>query len=104
MAKLGKKHKGKTRDAKKGAGLSEEERAMQDRMRRMEEANARKLLAAKLRKELKVRDAAAGAAAARDDRPPQARLDAEQRNSKINRMRIQNQWRKIMRLAKVRLP
>ena len=28
------------------------------------------------------------------------RLEAEQRNSKVNTMKIQNQWRKIMRLAK----
>ena len=29
------------------------------------------------------------------------RLEQEQRNSRVNRLKIQNQWRKIMRLAKV---
>ncbi|CAM9769764.1 unnamed protein product, partial [Ectocarpus sp. 13 AM-2016] len=29
------------------------------------------------------------------------RIDQEEKNSKMNRLKIQNQWRKIMRLAKV---
>lgn len=30
------------------------------------------------------------------------KLEVEKRNSNMNRLKIQNQWRKIMRLAKVR--
>ncbi|CAN0367954.1 unnamed protein product, partial [Scytosiphon promiscuus] len=29
------------------------------------------------------------------------RIEQEEKNSKMNRLKIQNQWRKIMRLAKV---
>lgn len=29
------------------------------------------------------------------------RVEQEEKNSKMNRLKIQNQWRKIMRLAKV---
>lgn len=32
------------------------------------------------------------------------KLEVEKRNSNMNRLKIQNQWRKIMRLAKVRPP
>jgi hypothetical protein len=31
----------------------------------------------------------------------QAKMDQEQRNSRVNKLKIQNQWRKTMRLAKV---
>ena len=31
----------------------------------------------------------------------QSKMEQEQRNSKVNRLKIQNQWRKTMRLAKV---
>ena len=31
----------------------------------------------------------------------QAKMEMEQRNSRVNRLKIQNQWRKTMRLAKV---
>ena len=29
------------------------------------------------------------------------KMDQEQKNSRVNRLKIQNQWRKIMRIAKV---
>jgi len=84
MTQLGKAFKGKAKDkaAKKGKAGGEE-KVLQDKLKRMEEMDYRKRLAKQLRAELTMK------------------LEAEQRNSKINKMRIQNQWRKILRLAKV---
>lgn len=105
MAQLGKPVKGRTRDKKKKAGKSgDEEKVLQDKLRRMQEADYRKRLTMQVRTELKVRMALAPDChhAAPHLQSMQARLAAEQKNSRVNSMRIQNQWRKIMRLAKVR--
>uniref|UniRef100_A0A7S1CIL1 Dynein regulatory complex subunit 2 n=1 Tax=Bicosoecida sp. CB-2014 TaxID=1486930 RepID=A0A7S1CIL1_9STRA len=82
MAKLGKNVKGKSKKGKKDAG-SAEDKALQDKIKRMEENDYQKRLAAAKRKEL------------------QERLELEQKYTAWNRLKIQNTWRKIMRLAKV---
>lgn len=85
---LGKKVKGRSKEVKKkkektGVKQTDEERALQERIRRMHENDYLKRLAINAKNELK------------------NRMLQEQKNSKMNRLKIQNQWRKIMRLAKV---
>lgn len=53
----------------------------------------------KQRKLLEMEEAKKAARAARQEL--KERLEVEKRNSNMNRLKIQNQWRKIMRLAKV---
>mmetsp|Transcript_18533 Transcript_18533/g.43684 ORF Transcript_18533/g.43684 Transcript_18533/m.43684 type:complete len:535 (+) Transcript_18533:360-1964(+) len=82
MANLGKKVKGKSKKKAKDT-VSSEDRALQDKIKRMEQMDYEKRLAAAKRKEF------------------QERLELEQRYTAWNRLKIQNTWRKIMRLAKV---
>ena len=84
-AQLGKAVKGKSKDKKKKTGdeKSEEEKAIQDRIQRMEMNDYQKKLAAASKEQLKTY------------------MEKENKNSKTNKLKIQNQWRKIMRLAKV---
>lgn len=84
MAVLGKEVKGgKKGKGKKGEVLSEADRASEEKKRRMIENDYRKKLAQQVRERLL------------------ADMATEKKNSSINKLRIQNQWRKIMRLAKV---
>jgi len=68
---------------KKGGGKNVPE--LDERQRRLLEIEEAKKAAAAAKKELK------------------ERLEVEKRNSSMNRLKIQNQWRKIMRLAKVEM-
>ena len=82
----GKKVKGKSAKAKKAekkSNASEAEKRLQMRVQKMKDSDFRKKLWHKRRAELK------------------ASLAREQRHSKTNLLKIQNQWRKVMRLAKV---
>lgn len=80
-ANLGKKVKGKNK--KKDKGLSADDKALKDKMKRMEENDYQKRLAAAAKRELR------------------ERLELEHKYTAWNRLKIQNTWRKIMRLAKV---
>ena len=78
--------KGKSAKAKKAdkkSNASEAEKRLQMRVQKMKDSDFRKKLWHKRRTELK------------------ASLEREQRHSKTNLLKIQNQWRKVMRLAKV---
>ena len=77
MSKGGKKGKGKK------SKQTDEERLLQEKIRRMMEQDYQKQLALMARNELK------------------SKMELENKNSKMNRLKIQNQWRKVMRLAKV---
>jgi len=84
MAQLGKTVKGRTRDkaAKKGKGENEEAN-LHNKIRRMEMLDQKKAQAMKARAIIL------------------EKMKAEQENTKKNQLKIQNTWRKIMRLAKV---
>jgi len=84
-AQLGKAVKGRSRDRRraKDTGPSDEERALQEKIRRMQEYDKIHKRALQERKRL------------------QALMKTEMRNTHVNRLKIQNQWRKIMRLAKL---
>lgn len=90
MAQLGKQVKGskKGKDGKKdgkdqGAAQTSAEKALEDRIRRLRINDYKKRLAQASKARL------------------QKRLKQESENSRVNMIKIQNQWRKIMRLAKV---
>lgn len=83
MANLGKKSKGKNKKKKGDALKNNGDKALQDKIKQMEQGDYQKRLAAAAKKELK------------------DRLALEQKYSAWNRLKIQNTWRKIMRLAKV---
>jgi len=84
-AQLGKAVKGRSRDKRrpKDAGPSQEELLLQEKIRKMQEYDKVYKRAMLERKKLK------------------AAMAVEERNSRVNRLKIQNQWRKIMRLAKL---
>ncbi|KAG5192465.1 flagellar associated protein [Tribonema minus] len=81
-AQLGKVVKGRSQ-VKKKDGKSKDFGDLQAKYNKMQELDAARLAAQAARMEL------------------QRRMEAEERNSRTNRLKIQNQWRKIMRLAKV---
>ena len=86
MAQLGKSVKGKGKDKKpKGGKASQtaEERAVEERARRLKENEIRK----KLAEEAKVRMC--------------RKVEEERKLSEVNQVKITNQWRKIMRMVKV---
>eukprot|EP00949_MAST-11_sp_MAST-11-sp1_P000330 g330.t1 len=83
MVTLGVKTKGAKKKGKIKVKQSDEERAMQERLAREAELELRQKLAQHHKKRLK------------------ADMLREMEYSKTNRYKIQNQWRKIMRLAKV---
>ena len=86
MAKLGKNVKGKSKKLAKGekkAGASEAEKRLQMRLQKMKESDFRKKFWQKRRADLK------------------ASMEREQKLSRMNLLKIQNQWRNVMRLAKV---
>eukprot|EP00501_MAST-03F_sp_TOSAG23-6_P000091 GSMAST32.ASY1.ANO1.93.1 assembled CDS len=83
MAKLGKAKKGKTQEPEAETGPSAAERRLQERVEKMKANDLRRRLAIQRRDELK------------------QNMIREQKNSRMNLLKIQNQWRKIMRLAKV---
>jgi len=83
---LGKAVKGRSKDkggktAKAKGG--DDETLLREKVLRMEQLDKLKQLAAKARDEIR------------------QRMKTDQKNATINRLKIQNQWRKIMRLAKV---
>lgn len=86
-AQLGKAVKGRSKETKekkeKGVEQTEEEKQLQERIRRMELNDYQKKLAATANAQLK------------------EWMAREQKNSRMNKLKIQNQWRKLMRLAKV---
>eukprot|EP00941_MAST-03F_sp_MAST-3F-sp1_P003751 g3751.t1 len=85
-AQLGKAVKGKSKrveDEQGQSGPTDAERRLQERVQRMKENDLRRQTALKRRNELK------------------NRMLVEQKHSRMNLLKIQNQWRKIMRLAKV---
>jgi len=84
-AQLGKAVKGRSRDRRKvkDKGPSDEELLLQEKLRRMQEYDRIHQRALRERKRL------------------QALMKTELHNSRVNRLKIQNQWRKIMRLAKL---
>jgi hypothetical protein len=84
-AQLGKAVKGRSRDRRKvkDKGPSDEELLLQEKLRRMQEYDKIHQRALRERKRL------------------QALMKTELHNSRVNRLKIQNQWRKIMRLAKL---
>lgn len=81
-AQLGKVVKGRSQ-AKKKDGKTREYGDLQAKYAKMQEIDAARVQAENARVELK------------------RRMELEERNSRTNRLKIQNQWRKIMRLAKV---
>lgn len=86
MANLGKPVKGKSKrlaKAEKKGGASDAERRLQMRVQKMKENDFRLRIWQKRRAELK------------------ASLHREQKHARMNLLKIQNQWRKVMRLAKV---
>jgi hypothetical protein len=83
-AQLGKAVKGRSRDRKKkDTGPSKEEELLQERIRRMQEYDIMQKRANIERLRL------------------QAAMGIEEKNGAVNRLKVQNQWRKIMRLAKL---
>ncbi|CEG48042.1 uncharacterized protein PHALS_05519 [Plasmopara halstedii] len=85
-AQLGKAVKGRSKDGKKdGSGyeLSEEERRLQESIRRMEVNDNLKRLVVSKKASL------------------QGLLATEERISRLNKLKIQDHWRKIMRLVKL---
>jgi len=84
-AQLGKSVKGKSKGKdKKGKKPKDgEESALRDRIRMMEEQDLARRKAAAAREALA------------------QKMRTEQKNTRVNQLKIQNQWRKIMRLAKV---
>ncbi|CAB1120728.1 unnamed protein product [Ectocarpus sp. CCAP 1310/34] len=82
-AQLGKVVKGRSQVKKKGAEKPKEYAELQAKYAKMQEMDM----------------ARSGAIAAKAEL--RRRIDKEEKNSKMNRLKIQNQWRKIMRLAKV---
>jgi hypothetical protein len=83
MAVLGKEVKGGKKGKGKGPELSPAEQALEDKKRRLKENDERKRAAEAQRERLL------------------ADMESEAKNTQVNRLRVQNQWRKIMRLAKV---
>ena len=86
MAKLGKNVKGKSKKLVKGekkSGASEAEKRLQMRLQKIKENDFRKKFWQKRRTDLK------------------ASMEREQKLSRMNLLKIQNQWRNVMRLAKV---
>ena len=87
MAQLGKSVKGKGKDKKKPKGkqpeVSAAEKALEDKIRRLKENDERMKRALAARQSL------------------EAEMTAELKATKMNKLKIQNHWRKIMRLAKV---
>ncbi|CAN0492694.1 unnamed protein product, partial [Phaeothamnion confervicola] len=82
-AQLGKVVKGRSQVKKRSADRPKEYADLQAKNARIQEMEVARTAAVTARRELR------------------ARMDVEARNSKVNRLKIQNQWRKIMRLAKV---
>jgi hypothetical protein len=83
MAVLGKEVKGGKKGKGKGPELSPAEQALEDKKRRLKENDERKRAAEAQRERLL------------------ADMEYEAKHTQVNRLRVQNQWRKIMRLAKV---
>lgn len=85
MAQLGKSVKGKEKKQKggKGSGQTAEERAVEERARRLKENEIRK----KLAEEAKARMC--------------RKVEEERKLTEVNKVKITNQWRRIMRLVKV---
>ncbi|CAM9440632.1 unnamed protein product [Ectocarpus sp. 8 AP-2014] len=82
-AQLGKVVKGRSQVKKKGAEKPKEYAELQAKYAKMQEMDMARSQAIAAKAELR------------------RRIDQEEKNSKMNRLKIQNQWRKIMRLAKV---
>lgn len=87
-AQLGKAVKGRSKDKKtkkeqKGGELTEDERLLQERIKRMEISDYQKKVAQAAKTNL------------------MEWMQREQKYATMNKLKIQNQWRKIMRLAKV---
>eukprot|EP00903_Cladosiphon_okamuranus_P009369 g8933.t1 len=82
-AQLGKVVKGRSQVKKKGAEKPKEYAELQAKYARMQEMDMARQQAIAAKAELR------------------RRVEQEEKNSKMNRLKIQNQWRKIMRLAKV---
>ncbi|CAK4611362.1 unnamed protein product [Aphanomyces euteiches] len=85
-AQLGKAVKGSSKDKKgkkDGKGMTDEERRLADSINRLEMNDYLKKLAVTKKAQLK------------------EFMDKEQKISKMNKLKIQNHWRKIMRLVKV---
>ena len=111
MANLGKKSKGKNKKKKGDALKSTGEKALQDKIKQMEQGDYQKRLAAAAKKELKVQPARVCGRVHSVlttlcwhcvwSYCVQDRLALEQKYSAWNKLKIQNTWRKIMRLAKV---
>uniref|UniRef100_A0A7S2RYX4 Dynein regulatory complex subunit 2 n=1 Tax=Mucochytrium quahogii TaxID=96639 RepID=A0A7S2RYX4_9STRA len=84
MALLGKDVKGKKgKKPKKENDVTEADKAAEEKKRRLKENDMRKKLALNARNQLI------------------ADMKEELKNTQVNKLRIQNQWRKVMRLAKV---
>lgn len=85
MAKIGKQFKGASKEkagGKKGK-LTDEERRMQEEMQRLLEEERQRKAEERRKRQLKERQA------------------QEEKYSRVNRLKIMNQWRKLMRLVKV---
>eukprot|EP00904_Undaria_pinnatifida_P001782 jgi/Undpi1/11604/HiC_scaffold_30.g13899.m1 len=82
-AQLGKVVKGRSQVKKKGAEKPKEYAELQAKYAKMQEMDMARQQAIAAKAELR------------------RCIEQEEKNSKINRLKIQNQWRKIMRLAKV---
>lgn len=85
MAKIGKQYKGASKEkagVKKGK-LTDEEKRMQEEMQRLLEEERQRQLEEQRKHKLKERQA------------------EEEKYSRVNRLKINNQWRKLMRLVKV---
>ena len=85
MAKIGKQYKGASKEktgGKKGK-LTDEERRMQEEMQRLLEEERARQAEERRKRQLKERQA------------------QEEKYSRVNRLKINNQWRKLMRLVKV---
>jgi hypothetical protein len=85
MAKIGKQFKGASKEkagGKKGK-LTDEERRMQEEMQRLLEEERARQAEERRKRKLKERQA------------------QEEKYSRVNRLKINNQWRKLMRLVKV---
>jgi len=94
----------KAKKAEKKSNASEAEKRLQMRVQKMKDSDFRKKLWHKRRAELKVRSLTLSTTTTTHTHThthTQASLAREQRHSKTNLLKIQNQWRKVMRLAKV---
>merc|ERR1712216_734542 len=82
-AQLGKAVKGKSKEMLQAQKKIEEAKRLEEKIARLAEMDLKKKVAFKKQAELR------------------ARMELEQKFTRMNLLKIQNQWRKIMRLAKV---